>query len=145
MKWRAIFTGFCIMALLSSCTRQQQTHSRILQLYSQVSTGMTRQEVENILGPPLFPAIHQPEVGPEYLGPGDTHPEGDACWYLQEAERPLDPHESPWGHGGIKIVYRDGKVIQKKYNSQWVRREDTEAFQRTAQQSASANGAAPRR
>jgi hypothetical protein len=145
MKWRAIFTGFCIIAVLSSCMRQQQRHSRILQLYSRVGPGMTRQEVENILGPPLFPAIHQPEVGPDYLGPGDTHPEGDACWYLQDAERSLSPEESPWGLGGIKIVYRDGRVIQKTYNAQWVKREDIEAFERTAQQSASANGATPRR
>ena len=132
------------MALLSSCARQQPMPSRILQLYSQVSTGMTQQEVEDILGPPLCPAIHQREIGPEYLGPGDTHPEGDACWYLQDAERRLGPEESPWGLGGIKIVYRNGKVIQKQYNSQWVRREDIEAFQ-TAPQGASANRATPRR
>jgi len=109
--------------------------SEILDLYSQVETEMSQQQVEQILGKPLFPPMRQREIGPEYLGPGDTHPEGDVCWYLSKPERTMQSHESPWGLGGIRIVYRDGKVIQKKYNVQWIKREDIDAFEkRTAAQ-----------
>src|SRR5262245_66181905 len=78
MKQLAIFICLCFVTLLPSCKSQQQTHSRILQLYSQISTGMSQQEAEKILGPPLFPAMHQTEIR---LLPPDAHPEGDVCWY----------------------------------------------------------------
>jgi len=91
---------------------------------------MPQQQVEDILGKPLFRPIHPPEVGPEYLALGDTHPEGDVCWYLNEPERNMERHESPWGLGGIMIIYREGKVMQKKYNFQWIRRENIEAFEK---------------
>jgi len=91
---------------------------------------MSQQEVERILGPALFPAMHQSQVGPEFLGPGDTHPEGDVCWYIREMEKePYLPSGGSWGPGGIKIVYRSGKVIQKKYNSGWINGDDLRAFE----------------
>lgn len=124
--------------------RQPQTHSQILHLYSQISAGMTQQEVEKILGPPVFPAMHYQEIPSDYLPSGVAHPEGDYCWYWREPERPLELWESPYGAGGIEIVYWGGKVIQKKYNSQWIKQEDLEVFRKT-QPSASADEPSPRR
>jgi hypothetical protein len=130
MKRLPIIICFCMVALFSSCKHQPQIHSRILQLYSQIKTGMSQQEVEKILGAPLFPALHQPEVGPEYLGPGGTHPEGDVCWYIREMEKgPYFPSGGSWGPGGIMIVYRSGKVIQKIYNIGWINEDDLRAFE----------------
>ena len=135
MKYSVMFVCLCLVALLPSCAKRHRTSSKILELYAQIEVGMSQHQVEQILGKPLFPPMHQREVGPEYLGPGDTHPEGDACWYLDNAERAMETHESPWGLGGIKIVYQDGKVVQKKYNFQWVKQEDIDAFEkRTAAQ-----------
>ena len=84
-------------------------HSRILQLYDRLEVGMTREQVEAVVGKPLFPPLRQPKVEDEY-------------WYISKAERFLESHESPWGWGGIKVNYKHGRLLRKQYNSQWVAR-----------------------
>ncbi len=96
--------------------RKQVSESRILRLYHQLKVGVTREQVEAILGKPLFPSLRQPS-GEEEL------------WYIREGERLMQPYESPWGPGGIVVTYRDGKLIEKKYNFQWVKHEHIIAYE----------------
>ena len=41
----------------------------------------------------------------------------------------MEPHESPWGLGGIRVKYEEGRLIERDYNPQWVKREDQEAYE----------------
>ena len=72
------------------------------ELFTTLSVGMTRGEVEGILGEPHF---------------GETRNENKSeVWYLPPPKiREID---SPWGPGAIKIVYEQGKVITKELNRQ---------------------------
>jgi len=93
--------------------------SRILTLYDQLEVGMTREEVEAIVGGPILPPLEQPD--------------GEAqCSYVEERERLLGRHESPWGLGGIVVVYKEGRLVKKQYNHQAVKREHMEAYEARA-------------
>ena len=90
--------------------------SRILALYDQLQVGMTREEVEAIVGEPMLPPLEQPD--------GEVN-----CSYVAERERLLERHESPWGPGGIVVTYKEGRLVKKQYNFQAVKREHLEAYE----------------
>ena len=107
--------------LLVGCGQQKRaaspekvsvSESRILSLYDQLRSGMTKDEVKTIAGKPLS------------LQPlRDANGEED-CFYISEREETyIEPHVSPWGFSGLVITYKDGRLIRKKYNPQWVKRE----------------------
>jgi hypothetical protein len=83
----------------------------IHELYEKLEPGMSRRQVEAVLGEPVFPPLEQPngEVHAAYLG-------------QEYAERSLLPHESPFMPAGISVTYLGGKLTEKSYNSQWVTR-----------------------
>lgn len=83
-------------------------HSRILRLYVRLEAGMTREQVEAIVGKAISTPLRQPNGEEE-------------CWYIDKSERHMEPHESPWGVGGIKVIYKNGKLLRKQYNHQWVK------------------------
>lgn len=80
-------------------------------LYEKVQVGMSRPDVEAILGAPEFPPLEQPsgETWVNYLG--DSYRERD----------PL-PHESPYSFTGMRVTYLDGKVVEKELNHQWLKK-----------------------
>lgn len=82
----------------------------ILDLYKKITLGMSREQVEDILGEPVAVPVEQPsgEVQVAYL----DH---------EYRERTLLPQESPRYPAGIFVTYRRGKVQEKSYNGQWVR------------------------
>ncbi len=118
------FTLFVALLALFSCGDRERSDpdapqsSKILDAYSRIEPGMARIDVEKITGAPVFP--------PTEGAPGSNEV---IAWYLDVPERGLEEHESPWGPAGIKVVYREGKVVEKKYNHQWVPREAREAFE----------------
>jgi hypothetical protein len=71
---------------------------------------MTRREVEDVLGEPVFPPLEQPsgEVEAAYLG-------------QEYAERSLLPYEAPFLPAGIYVTYHEGRLVKKSYNPQWVK------------------------
>ncbi len=78
---------------------------------------MSKGEAETVIGKPLFESLRQTS--------GEVE-----CWYVKDSERKMEMHESPWGMGGIVVKYKDGKIIDKKYNFQWVKREHRELYER---------------
>jgi hypothetical protein len=92
------------------------SESKILSLYDQLKIGMTREQVEAIVGKPLWEPFPQSDF---YA----------TCHYIDKPERPLTSHESPWSFSGLVITYRDGRLIDKKYNFQWVKQEHIEAYE----------------
>ncbi len=92
------------------------SESRILRLYHQLKVGMTRDQVEAILGKPLFPSLDN-SSGEEML------------WYIDERERRMLLTESPMGPGGIRITYKDRKLIDKWYNPQWIKAKYIRAYE----------------
>lgn len=92
--------------------------SRILWLHDQLKIGMTTDQVEAILGKPLGPPLVQPD--------GEQ-----TDYYLNEPERRMGPTESPWAPGGIVVTYKNGRLIKKVYNHQWVKREHRQAYERS--------------
>jgi len=93
------------------------SESGIISLYDQLKMGMTRSQVQAIAGKPLFEPLRQPSGREEY-------------WYIDKPERKMQSHESPWGPGGIAVTYKDDRLIDKKYNHQWVKRERRELYKR---------------
>lgn len=72
---------------------------------------MSRGQVEGVLGNPVVPPIDRPGglVDVLYLGP-------------RYAERELLPHESPFLPAGVRVTYREGRVVNHSVNTQWVGR-----------------------
>ena len=136
---KAIASNVLLIGLLSclstGCGQERQSphaatapatapvsESRIISLYDQLKIGMTRSQAQAIVGEPLEGPPHnirQPN-GEEY------------CGYISEAEaeRKLGYYESPMYFCGIRLIYKNGRVIDKKYNHQWVKREHTELYER---------------
>jgi len=83
--------------------------SRILTMFQRLRFGMTPQQVEALVGQPALKPTQQPN--------GDLQ-----VWYIDRPERKLGPQESPWGPAGILVIYRQGILAEKKYNSQWVKK-----------------------
>lgn len=112
--------------LLAGCTGNRRTveptvppvsESEILSLYDQLAVGMTRADVEAGVGAPLFKPLRQPSGEEEY-------------WYIKTPERKMEMHESPWGLGGIVVTYKNDKLVEAKYNFQWVKREHRELYEK---------------
>ena len=82
----------------------------IVELFKKLEIGMTRQQVEVLLGAPVRTPLKGPgeDLQVDYLGP-------------EYAERSLLPHESPFAPAGIFVTYRRGILVKKGYNSQWVK------------------------
>lgn len=79
---------------------KKQHRSQVLPLYEKINIGMSRAEVERLLGKPTAPELE-----------GDPH-----AWYLQSP-----PHyyaESPYGLGTVCVTYANGKVKSKELNPQ---------------------------
>ncbi|MEM1354196.1 MAG: hypothetical protein AAGC44_10760 [Planctomycetota bacterium] len=92
--------------------------SRILRLYDQLEVGTSRIEAEMIVGEPLSQPNHWSDRGFQ-------------CLYIDTPERQMEPHESPWSYAGIVVEYdADGRHIEARYNSQWVKEEDRGAYER---------------
>jgi len=115
-----------LSGLLNGCRQGRQSshtagelasESGIISLYDQLKMGMTRSQVQAIVGKPLFKPLRQPSGGEEY-------------WYIDKPERKMQSHESPWGLGGIAVTYKNSRLIDKKYNHQWVKREHVELYER---------------
>jgi hypothetical protein len=113
-------------ALLFGCARGRRTvepsgapvsESRILSLYDQLKIGMSRTDAETVVGAPLFEPLRQPSGEEEH-------------WYIKTPERKMEMHESPWGLGGIVVTYRNDKLVEKKYNFQWVKREHRDLYEK---------------
>jgi outer membrane protein assembly factor BamE (lipoprotein component of BamABCDE complex) len=124
MKAIALILPTLLFYLVAGCRQEQQSpdpatalasESRILSLYDQLKIGMTKSQVQAIVGKPLFKPLRQ-----------STGEEG--CWYVDKAERKMEYNESPWGLGGISVTYKADKLIEKEYNSQWVKPEHIEAY-----------------
>jgi len=113
-------------ALLTGCPQDRRTveptgqaisESRILSLYDQLRVGMSRADAEAVVGGPLFEPLRQPSGEERH-------------WYIKQPERKMEMHESPWGLGGIVVTYKDDKLVEKKYNFQWVKREHRELYEK---------------
>ncbi|GEM_PF-4605974 len=106
-KLYPVFPALVSVALgLAGCARsnmEASSSSSPYELYSQLTEGMTRAEVELIVGPPTFNEFEEKE-GPSTF------------WYLPAPQ--LEPHESPWGFCGIKVVYSEDRVLEKQLNHQ---------------------------
>ena len=113
----ALLAGCAEHRRLAAPERSPVSESRILSLYGRLTIGMTKDEVEAIVGRPLGQPLRQ--AG----GEEDYH-------YVDKPERQLEPHESPWSFGGLVITYKDGRLVDKKYNPQWVRREHREPYEK---------------
>jgi hypothetical protein len=83
----------------------------LLELYNKLKPGMTREQVEAVVGKPVLPPLVQPdgEVQVNYLGP-------------EYRERDLAPQESPFLPAGIYVTYVGGVLTKKSYNPQWLKR-----------------------
>ena len=123
---RALSQSFLFLVFLAvvSCGEKESgspvpaPKSRILDAYARIDLGMTQSEVEKVAGEPVLPLTEG--------APGKNE---EVAWYIDTPERDLEAHESPWGLAGIKVTFRDGKVVEKKYNFQWVPRELREEFE----------------
>lgn len=105
---------FLALALIGVCfVVQQGTRKRqrgaILSRFAQIQYGMTRDEVEAILGLPIYSPsqLRDGSVEVPYLGP-------------ERRERRASSHESLLAFAGIIVTYREGRVVEKWYNRQWV-------------------------
>lgn len=132
----SILPVLLLSCLIAGCRQEQQlfhaptapaSGSRIISLYHQLKTGMTRSQVQTIVGEPLS-SLRQ------------TSGE-EQCYYVKKPERIMESHESPMMLGGISVKYKDGKLIEKMYNPQWVKREHREAYEqrRNSEQDAPAD------
>jgi hypothetical protein len=89
---------------LASCAHAPSV-ATTRQLFAKVEIGMSRAEVDALLGEPV--SVHHsappPSVGEE---------EG---WYLPPP--PLDPIDSPFAEGSIGVVFgSEGRVVSKRLN-----------------------------
>ncbi len=116
---------FAVSSLLVGCagnrpavqpTQPPVSESGILSLYDQLKVGMSRADVHAVIGAPLFEPLRKPSGGEEY-------------WYIKTPETEMEMHESPWGLGGIVVTYKNDKLVVKKYNFQWIKREHREAYE----------------
>ena len=101
-----VFLAIIAVSVLSTGCAQSKVASapaaKPPELFSSLSIGMARVEVEHLLGSPIVGGIEND---------GKTE-----LWYLPPPKiREID---SPWGPGAIMIVYRQDKVIEKKLNRQ---------------------------
>lgn len=93
--------------------RKPVSKSRILSLYHQLKSGMTKNEVEKILG--------QPVIGNDVVN-GSLH------WYIKETERRTFAG-SPWGYAGIRVFYNsDDRLVNAQYNFQYVKDKHIERY-----------------
>jgi hypothetical protein len=75
--------------------------------FAAIELGMAQDVVEAKLGAPVF---EHATVLPPFVGEREA-------WYLQPPA--LDPVESPWGPGAIRVGYgADGRVTDKQLNPQ---------------------------
>ena len=79
-----------------------------------IKIGMNGDEIESILGKPLMEL--------------DRGEDGKAVYYWETPERTMEPHESPFLGSGIMLMVRNGIVSEKKFNHQWVNRNQLEIF-----------------
>jgi hypothetical protein len=96
--------------------RPPASSSAILSRYDQLALGMTKAEAEAVVGRPLGEPLRQ------------TNGE-EECWYLGEREAAMAPGESPWGAGGIVITYKDGELVDKACNYQWVKQAHRRSYE----------------
>ena len=72
------------------------------ELFPKIQIGMSRSEVDALLGPPVVPQLS---------------PDGDA-WYLPPPR--IEPHESPFAPGTVGVRFgSDGRVASKRLNPQF--------------------------
>ncbi len=109
------------------------SESRILSCHEKIAIGMTRREVESIVGAPISDPLRQPS--------GEVQ-----CYYLDEPERQMQAHESPWGFSGLVVEYRNDLLIAKTYNFQWVKAEHRDAYEkRSSEPDQAADGVSGKR
>ena len=77
---------------------------RIMQMYARLQLGMSRDQVEAVVGKPILPSVSLPGNEEEFQYAGS--PEQTAEW--------------PWGISGLKAVFRNGLLVSKQYSLQWV-------------------------
>ena len=94
----ALTFGACVVI---GCAHRQQTASPE-QLFARIQVGMSRSEVDALLGPPTVP---------------QASPDSDA-WYLPPPR--IEPYESPFAPGTIGVRFTsDGRVASKRLNPQF--------------------------
>lgn len=104
MNMRRLF-NFCSVLLgsvliFAGCAHRQEATPR--QLFAKIEVGMSRSQVDAVLGPPSVPQVS---------------PESDA-WYLPPPR--IEPHESPFAPGTIGVRFGDdGRVASKRLNPQF--------------------------
>lgn len=78
------------------------------ELFDCIRVGMSCSEVESVLGQPVDREATQ---SPPWRGEQEV-------WYLPPTA--LEPVESPWGPGTIRVTYSaEGRVVAKLLNPQW--------------------------
>jgi hypothetical protein len=88
---------------------QPKPKAGLMELYEKIKLGMTRAEVETVLGKPIIQPLNQPggEVQVHYLG-------------VEYRERTMLKQESPYAPAGIFATYVAGKLTKKSFNPQRV-------------------------
>jgi len=87
--------------LVVGCAHRQPTATPG-ELFAKIQTGMSRSEIDALLGPPTIPQLS---------------PDGDA-WYLPPPR--IELHESPAAPGTIGVRFAaDGRVASKRLNPQF--------------------------
>jgi hypothetical protein len=90
-----------IGAWVASCAHTQQTATP-RELFTKIEIGMSRSEVDAVLGAPIVPQLS---------------PDTDA-WYLPPPS--IQSHESPFAPGTIGVRFAsDGRVASKRLNPQF--------------------------
>jgi hypothetical protein len=91
-------------AQLTGCASLPQA-STTRQLFDRIEIGMTREQVDSILGSPVHAWSFEP---PPLLGEQEV-------WYL--APPKLEPVDSPFAEGSIGVTFHpDGRVVSKRLN-----------------------------
>ena len=93
--------ALALLALCTACASSAESPPPDpAAVFEKIELGATRAEVEALVGPDALTGLEL----------------GDEVWYFQPPV--IEMHESPWGPGGIKVTYEDGRVVAKQLNPQ---------------------------
>ena len=92
---------FALALIVVGCAHKQHAATP-RDLFARIQTGMSRSEVDALLGPPTLPQLSA----------------DDDVWYLPPPQ--IELHESPYAPGTIGIRFAsDGRVASKRLNPQF--------------------------
>jgi hypothetical protein len=90
---------------LGGCASNEPEGPTTDELFAGVRLGMTRGDVDALLGPPVDVAS------------SSSLSSVVEAWYLPPP--PLEPTESPYAKGTIGVTFSSGKVVSKRLNPQY--------------------------